>query len=79
MKLTDIYKEINKAYATGCVEYYASFSPNRWQDAHDTLERALLQPDRQLVLNHLAIFRGTILNLIKDYKAIQQRTFFSEY
>lgn len=71
-QIISIFKKINEAYKPGCVEYYEQFQPDRWQQAHDLLEQALLSKDPIRIKNHLNIFENTILSLIKAYEKIKR-------
>jgi hypothetical protein len=75
-KLERAQERIAREYRSigqGSAAYYDEFTPNAWQEAHDTLEQVLLSDNEQLISDHISIFEGTLMQLIGDYRKIQQQ------
>jgi len=72
-KFWPITERISKAYSDGgqgCIDFYNSFTPDKWQGACDFLERAMIQGDPQVFHAQLIHYENTCLRLIKEYKAM---------
>lgn len=64
---------VSKAYVPGCADYYSSFEPDQWQQAHDCLDEAIISREPIRVKHQLTIFENTCLALIKSYTKSKER------
>ncbi len=72
-KLRAILARVNRRYRPGVVEYYESFFPDRWADAHALLDEATQSGDAIRISHQLALFEANCVDLINTFAANLQR------